>query len=102
MKSELKVEFGNTDILKELIETAYYENGQSGKLMGKKSLFVDDEVDDIFVTCVNGIDRSTIKVTNRELINGNIRFLLEQCDGGFNITPVSTYCISENDKYSFY
>ncbi len=102
MKSELKVEFSNSVVLRELIETAYYEQGQQGRLMGKKSIFIDEGVDDVFYTIIKGLDRSIIKMTNKEIIDGNLRLLIEETDSGYNLCPVSTYCVSEDNMYSFY
>lgn len=102
MKSELKIEFKDTEVLKELINRSYYEQGQQGKLMGKKSIKVNEKDDDVFYTIVKGLDRSTIKITNPNVINGNMRFLLEQDGDGYNLFPISIYCISENDMYTFY
>jgi hypothetical protein len=103
MKSELKVEFGNSDMLKSLIEQAYYEQGQLGRLMGKKSILVNEQVDDVFFTIIKGLDVSTIKISNKELIEGTLRVLIEQTeDGSYNLSPVSSYCIGEHNMYSFY
>jgi hypothetical protein len=102
MKSELKVEFKDAKVLKELIDKSYYEQGQQGKLMGKKSIKVNEKDDDVFYTIVKGLDRSTIKITNPNVINGNMRFLLEQDGDGYNLFPISIYCVSENDIYTFY
>ena len=104
MKSELKVEFSNSEVLRELIESSYYEEGQQGRLMGKKSIFVNEDLDDVFYTIIKGLDRTTIKMSNKELIHCTLRILIEETDRGYNLCPVSTYCIKEenNKFYSFY
>jgi len=102
MKSELKVEFSNSEVLKELIEKAYYEQGQKGRLMGKKFIFINEEIEDVFYIIIKGLDRSIIKITNKDLIDGTMRILIEETDDGYNLCPVSTYCVNENSMYSFY
>lgn len=102
MKNELKVELKNKELLQKLIKESYYENNQNGRLSGKKEFIINEETDDVFFTVIKGLDRSTIKVTNKELIDGNIRMLIDESEGVTKVIPVSTYCINENNTYSFW
>ena len=36
MKYEMKIEFNNNEILNEIIKKSYFDNGNNGKLIGKK------------------------------------------------------------------
>jgi len=101
MKSELKVEYINKDALEELIQKAYFKKGQMGKLFGQKNYIQITPDDDFMYTVVNGLNNATIKVTNEELIDGSLRFIIDESDG-VKIYPVSIYCINEDERYSFY
>ena len=101
MKSELKVEYVNKDALEELIQKAYFAKGQMGKLLGQKNYIQITPEDDVMYTIVNGLNNATIKVTNEELIEGSIRFIIDESDG-VKLYPVSIYCVNEEERYSFY
>ncbi len=102
VKYEIKVEFQNSTKLKDLIEKSYFEEGQSGKIIGKKNfIVVDEEGDAPTFSTIKGLNNATIKVTNSEVIDGSMRFLIEEADE-MRIYPISTYCIKEDDKYIFY
>lgn len=101
-KHEIKVEFNNSPELKSLIEKTYFEEGQSGKIIGKKNfIVVDEERDEITYSTIKGLNNATIKITNGEVIDGNMRFLIEETDE-IRIFPISTYCIKEDERYIFY
>jgi hypothetical protein len=103
MKSEIKVELNSTQSLTNLIQEAYFSNGQMGKIDGKNHhLQITPEVDDIFYTVIKGLDRATIKVTN-PMIDGTLRCVVEDREE-LRIYPINTYCIVDetNKKYSFY
>jgi len=102
MKNEIKVELKNTDLLDKLIKESYYDNGQNGKLAGQKMFEINEDVDDVFYTVIKGLDRSTIKVTNKQMIDGNLRMIVDESEGVTKVIPVSTYCINENNTYSFW
>ena len=47
MKSEIKIEFSKTDLLKDLIQKAYFEEGYLGKLLTKNNYIeVSEDVDE--------------------------------------------------------
>lgn len=102
MKHEIKVEFSKTDLLKDIIEKAYFEEGLGGKILGKKHFIkVDEEVDDVSYVIFKGLNNATVKITN-EIIDGSMRFLIDETSGEVRLYPVSIYCIREEEKYSFY
>ena len=104
MKNELKVEFSNKEILKNLIQKSYFEEGQKGRLIGQNNFIeVDPQVDDVVYTVAKGLHNATIKLTNSELIDGTFRFIVEDQNDSVKLIPISMYCvIDENEKYSFY
>jgi hypothetical protein len=104
MKNEIKVEFGNKEILENLIKKSYFEGGQMGRLLGQKN-FIDltPQVDDVVYTVAKGLHNATIKLTNSELIDGTFRFIVEDINDSVKLIPISMFCIvDENQKYSFY
>lgn len=102
MKHEIKVEFSKTELLKDIIEKAYFEEGLGGKILGKKHFIkVDEEVDDVSYVIFKGLNNATVKITN-EIIDGSMRFLIDETSGEVRLYPVSIYCIREEEKYSFY
>jgi hypothetical protein len=104
MKNEIKVEFGNKEILEKLIKKSYFEGGQMGRLLGQKNFIqLTPQVDDVVYTVAKGLHNATIKLTNSELIDGTFRFIVEDVDDSVKLIPISMFCIvDENQKYSFY
>lgn len=102
MKNELRIEYPNSDILQELIQKSYFEQGQMGKLLGQKNYIEIKPDDDVMYTIVNGMNNVTIKITNSDVINGAIRCIIDEKET-IKIYPISIYCVSEEeDKYTFY
>jgi hypothetical protein len=104
MKSEIKVEFNNKEILNHLIQKAYFDEGQKGRLSGQRNFIeLTPEIDDILHTIVKGLHNATIKITNQDLIDGTFRFIIEDENDTIKLFPISMFCvIDENKKYSFY
>lgn len=102
VKHEIKVEISKSEELKTIIEKAYFEEGFMGKIMGKKHFINIDESDDVNFTIFKGLNNATVKVTNEELIDGSMRFIVDETEGDLRLYPVSIYCIKEGDKYIFY
>lgn len=103
MKNELKVEFSNKEILKNLIQKSYFEEGQMGRLLGKNNFIeLTPQVDDVVYTVAKGLHNATIKLTNSELIDGTFRFIVEDQNDSLKLIPISMFCVIENERYSFY
>ncbi len=101
IKHEIKVELKETELLKSIIEKAYFEEGQMGKIVGKKHFIKFDKSDDVNYTIFNGLHNVTVKVTNEEIIDGTMRFVIDESDDELRLYPISIYCIKE-EKYIFY
>jgi len=100
-KHEIKVEFSDNTALENLIEKAYFEEGQLGKILGKNNFLQIEESDVVNYVIFKDLDGATIKITN-EMIDGCIRFMIEEIDGNIKLYPISIYCIKEEGKYIFY
>ncbi len=103
MKHEIKVEFSNGEVLKKIIEKAYFEEGLAGKIIGKENfIIVNEEVDDISYTIFKGLNNATVKITNSEVIDGSMRFMIDETSGELRLYPISIYCVKEEERYTFY
>jgi hypothetical protein len=103
MKSELKIDYKNSDVLKELIQKSYFDDGQMGTLKGNKNSISVKTSDDVLHTILKGLGNSTIKLMNEELIDGSFRFIVDENKDEINLYPISVYCITLDDgRYSFY
>lgn len=100
IKHEIKVELSDSNSIQELIEKTYFEEGDRGKIVGKKHYLTIEEEDDINYTIFKGLNNATIKVMN-EIIDGNMRFIVDESNGDVRLYPISIYCIKE-ERYSFY
>lgn len=101
-KHEIRVEYSNSEVLKNIIEKAYFEEGQMGKIFGKNHYLTIDESDDINFTIFKGLNSATAKITNEEVIDGSMRFMVDETQGEVRLYPVSIYCIKEENRYIFY
>lgn len=102
IKHEIKVELKNSESLKSIIEKAYFEEGQMGKIVGKKHFIKIEESDDVNWTIFNGLNNVTVKITNEEVIDGTMRFVIDETENELRLYPISIYCIKEEEKYIFY
>lgn len=103
VKYEIKVELTQTEEIRNLIEKSYFEEGFGGKILGKKHYLTITEEDDVNWTIFNGLHNATCKIINEEVIDGTLRFVIEQdSDNLIKLYPISVYCIKEEDKYIFY
>lgn len=101
-KHEIRVELSQSDELKTIIEKAYFEEGFGGKIIGKKHFITIDETDDVNHTIFKGLNNATVKVVNEEIIDGSMRFMVDETEGEVRLYPISIYCIKEEERYSFY
>ena len=102
VKHEIKVELKSTEEIKKIIELAYFEEGFGGKILGKKHFLTITEQDDVNWTIFNGLHNATVKITNEDIIDGTMRFVIDESEGDIRLYPISIYCIKEEDKYIFY
>ena len=103
IKHEIKVEFSNSEALKNIIQKAYFEEGQMGKIMGKENyITVNESTDDVAYSIFKGLNSATAKITNEEVIDGTMRFMIDETSGEIRLYPISIYCIQEEERYIFY
>ena len=102
LKHEVKIEFKNSEVLKSIIEKSYFENG-NGKLIGRTNyVTLNSDVEPEAYDILKELKNSTVKICNQEIIDGSMRFIVEETEGELRMYPASIYCIKEEDKYSFY
>ena len=51
---------------------------------------------------LKGLNNMTIRLTNEDIIDGCVRFVVDEHNNHINLFPCSIYCIVENEKYIFY
>jgi hypothetical protein len=102
VKHEIKVELDKTEEIRQIIEKAYFEEGFAGKIAGKNHYLTIEESDDINYSIFSGLNNVTVKIINEEVIDGTMRFVIDETDGNIKLYPISVYCIKEEDRYSFY
>lgn len=100
MRHEIKVEFSDSTVLQTLIDKVYFEQGTMGKIASKEHFIKIDESDDVLFTVFRGLNNATVKITN-DIVDGSMRFLIDETHGDVRIYPISIYCIKE-ERYSFY
>lgn len=102
VKHEIKVEMKSTDSLLELIERAYDVKDGKGTIKGNRhTLEVCPNNDTELHGILTGLHMSTVKVTNNDIIEGNLRFMIFEEGSSITLTPISIYCIKE-EKYIFF
>jgi len=101
VKQEIRIELTNTDDLRSFIEKAYYTDGDHGKIIDSNKNYITIN-DDLNLSILSGLDKNTVKVSNSEIIDGSMRFIIDESNGDVRLYPISIYSIKEQDKYSFY
>lgn len=102
VKHEIKIELNKSTELVQLIEKAYFEEGLSGKILGKEHYITIEKEDEINWTIFNGLNNATVKILNSDVIDGTMRFIIDETQGDLRLYPISIYCIKEEDRYIFY
>ena len=102
VKHEIKVELEKSEDLLNLIQKAYFQEGLNGKILGKNHYITIEESDDINWTIFNGLNNATVKISNSNVIDGTMRFIVDETSGEIRLYPISIYCIKEDEKYIFY
>jgi hypothetical protein len=103
MKFEPKLEFKESKDLKELIEKNYFELGDRGKITRKNKLSpLRITKEDPNYIMFKGWNNNIVRLTNDEIMTSSLKFIVEEEQDLVNLFPINTYCIIEDEKYSFY
>jgi hypothetical protein len=103
IKHEIKIEFQDLKSLKNLIEKAYFKDEQMGKLISNSNYIeIDEKSNDVIYSILKGLDGNTIKIINENIIDGSLRFMVNETNNEIRIYPISIYCINDNGKYIFW
>jgi hypothetical protein len=100
IKHEIKIPFHNGEELKTLIQKSYFEEGDRGKLLGKKNFIKIN--DDVNHAIFKGLNNITVKITNEDVIDGSMRFVVEEKSDEIRLYPISIYALPDGEKYIFY
>jgi hypothetical protein len=97
----MKIELDKKKEIESVIKKSYFSDGNNGKLNGKDNQLKISKKEPLFIM-LKGLNNMTIRVTNQDIIDGCMRFVVDESDQGVYLIPCSLYCIIENQKYSFY
>lgn len=99
MKSEIKVELNNRDLLTEFLKRSY----KNGKIQGNENLLIVRKSDDkeLFNTLKDS-DRIVVRITNKDIIDGFCRFIIEKDTKGINLYPISIHYTMDHDRWVFF
>ncbi len=101
-KHEIRIELKNTNELSELINKAYFIEGDSGKILKKEHYVSVKPENDVDYSILKGMDGATIKVHNDNIIDGSMRFMVEESESQVKLFPVSIYAVKTDNLYAFY
>lgn len=96
MKHELKIEYKDTKTFSTFIKTCYNE----GYLSNKDVKMIFDKSTSIFNLC-KGLSNHTIRLTNDEIIEGSMRFSIQEEGDIVALYPCSIFYEMDGNKYSF-
>ena len=102
VKHEIKIELNKTEEIRKIIEKSYCEEGFGGKITGKKHFLTIEKSDDINYSIFSGLNNVTVKIINEEVIDGTMRFVIDDTEDSIKLYPISIYCVVEEDRYIFY
>lgn len=102
IKHEIKLDCAATEQIKAIIDKAYFQEGLAGKIQGNQNYIVlTEELDEVAHSVLKGLHHATVKITN-EIVDGSMRFMVDESQGEIRIYPISIYCYEEDGKYCFY
>jgi hypothetical protein len=99
MKSEIKAELNNNDLLLDFFKKSY----KGGKIQGSENSLVVKKSDDkeLFNTLKDS-DKIIVRITNKDLIDGFCRFIIEKNSRGIKLYPMSIHYIVDHNKWIFF
>jgi hypothetical protein len=102
IKHEIKLDCSATEQIREIIQKSYFADGNLGKIRGNDSyIILTEELDEVTYSVLKGLHNATVKISN-EIIDGTMRFMVDESNGDLRIYPISVYCYEEDGKYCFY
>lgn len=96
MKHELKIEYKDTKTFSAFIRETY----NNGVLTNKNSKMIFEKNSNIYSIC-RGLSNHTIRLTNDELIDGSLRFSIQEENDRIYLYPCSIVYEMDGNKYSF-
>ena len=103
IKHEIKLDCCASEPIKAIIEKAYFKEGLAGKIQGNQNyISLTEEMDEVAYSVLKGLHNATVKITNGDVIDGSMRFLVDESNGDLRIYPISIYCYEEDGKFCFY
>lgn len=99
MKSEIKIEMENTKSLKSFLEKVYKKGHH---IDNKGPLVITKSIDSTLFTSLHEMDNVIIRLTNKDIIDGFLRSIVENGQKDIKIHPISIHFIEEEGRYNFF
>ena len=96
MKNELKIDFKENQILKQLLEDTY----NNGVITNTMTKIVFEEDTPNYLLC-KGLHNLTVRLWNEDLIDGSLRCIIQEEDSYIYLYPCSIHYEIDNNRYSF-
>jgi len=94
---KIKLDYDNTEVLEHMIDRVYISN--NGKKGNDDKIII--EKGDIYYTLLSKIPHDQVKLSNN-IIDGYLICNKKELEDRIELYPNASYCITIEDKYSFY
>ncbi len=99
MKSEIKVEINNKELISDFFKKSY----KNGKIHGSDNLLLLKKSDDKdLFNILKDSNKIIVRVTNKDVIDGFCRFVVEKNAKGINFYPISINYLIDHNRWIFY
>jgi hypothetical protein len=97
MKSEIKIEFEDSERLSKFFETSY----KNSTIKSRCSPLKIDEVDSIH-KALKSINGGVIRIVNKDVIDGFCRFIISVNGSDMELIPISIHGILIDKRWNFF
>jgi len=96
MKHELRFEFKDTKTLLAFVKSCY----DNGVLVDRTKKMTFEKTSHIYSLC-KGLSNLSVRIWNDEIIDGTMRFIIDEHSENIDLYPCSIIYEMDNNKYSF-
>lgn len=99
MKSEIKAEINNKDLLSDFLKKSY----KDGRIQGpNNSLIIKKSDDKELFNTLKDSNRIVVRITNKDIIDGFCKFIIEKSTKGIKLYPISINYIMDHNRWIFF
>lgn len=96
MKYDIKIEFKDTKLLLEFINSSY-NNGY----LSDRTKTLDFSKDTQIYSLCKGLSNHIARIWNDEILDGTLRFIIKENNDSVSLCPCSIHYEMDNNKFSF-